>query len=248
MRKSKLDRLIERNNANRELNSSLLENAKYELRERDARKRRAKAFSWKNFAKIFVSLCCAVIVIVVSIIIYVPTNDGQPTSPPKIENPPLIENPKPNETPSEEKHYAKTENNFHNIQSVDELNRDKNLSLHYFNLFGAEETIFVFEDEENEKDIDVLLKQRILLVETFEEILLYVELQDNYIFDFLERFDNLSQVCNIDGVTIKFDTIFDEDYYLYCTRTTFEIDGFKYRVEFFMEDPEQWISYLGQIL
>ena len=251
MRKSKLDKLIEKNDRKRDLNYSLLENAKDELRERNARNKSVKSFNLRKFAQIFVPLSCAIIIIVVSVILLPITTDDKPALPPSVEIPPIIEIPpeieKPNTDVSEEKHYSKT-NEFRNIQSVEQLNQDKNISLRYFNLSDIEENLLVYEDKENEKDKDVLLLQSIVLLETYEEIKMFVELQDSYIIDFLHRFEDLEEKCEIGGVELKYETSFDEDLMLFCTRTTFEIDGFKYRIEFFLEDQEQWTSYLAEIL
>jgi len=84
--------------------------------------------------------------------------------------------------------------------------------------------------------------------ETYEEIKMYIELQGGYIFDFLDRFENLEQKLEIKGTVVNYDTFFDEEQYLFCTRTSFEIGGFNYKVEFFLEDQEQWCSYLEEIL
>ncbi|MDE5990722.1 MAG: hypothetical protein K2H36_03945 [Clostridia bacterium] len=71
MRKSKLDKLIEKNSEKREPDYSLLEKAKEELRERNARKNRIRKFNRKNLAKVLVPLCCVIIVIVVAVILFV---------------------------------------------------------------------------------------------------------------------------------------------------------------------------------
>ena len=120
--------------------------------------------------------------------------------------------------------------------------------MKYFDFIDAEERCIVYEDEENEKNKDVLFRQRIVLLATLEQIDMYIELQDNYIFDCLDMFVDLNSEIELAGVLVKYNTFFDEEQVLYCTRTSLEIDGFTYKIEFLLENEEQWITYLSQIL
>ena len=244
MRKSKLDKLIQTKKDKKELNYSVLDKAKEALSEQKRLKKSRTSFQWKGFAKILVPACCVLIIVIVAcVVFYHPAEDDSSL-------PPVIDAPKPDEKPddSDEKHFSSSENNQRNIQSIESFNKEKNISLRYFSLENIEETIIIHEDVENTKDKDVLLWQRILLLETYEEIKMYIELQGGYIFDFLDRFENLEQKLEIKGTVVNYDTLFDEEQYLFCTRTSFEIGGFKYKVEFFLEDQEQWCSYLEEIL
>ncbi len=244
MRKSKLDKLIQTEKDKKELNYSILDKAKEALSEQNRPKKSKISFQWKGFVRILVPACCVLIIVIVAcVVFYHPAEDNSYL-------PPVIETPKPDEKPddSDGKHFASSENNQRNIQSIESYNKEKNISLRYFKLENSEETIIIHEDVENEKEKDVLLWQRILLLETYEEIKIYIELQGGYIFDFLDRFDNLGQSVKIKDTVVNYDTFFDEEQYLYCTRTNFEIDGFKYKIEFFFENEEQWRLYLAEIL
>jgi len=232
MRKSKLDKLIQTKKDKKELNYSVLDKAKEALSEQKRLKKSRTSFQWKGFAKILVPACCVLIIVIVAcVVFYHPAEDDSSL---------------PDD--SDEKHFSSSENNQRNIQSIESFNKEKNISLRYFSLENIEETIIIHEDVENTKDKDVLLWQRILLLETYEEIKMYIELQGGYIFDFLDRFENLEQKLEIKGTVVNYDTFFDEEQYLFCTRTSFEIGGLKYKVEFFLEDQEQWCSYLEEIL
>lgn len=243
MRKSKLDKLIRAEKDNKELSYSIIDKAKDELCEQNRLKESKRSFRWGTLAKILVPMCCVLIVIVACVVTYYPSSEDTSL-------PPVIEAPKPDEKPndSEGKHFASSDNNRRNVISIESFNKEKNILLKYFEVENSEETIIVYEDVENEKDKDVLLRQRMLLLETYEEIIMYIELQDGYIFDILDIFENLGQKKEIKGTVVNYDTFFDEEQYLFCTRTNFEIDGFKYKIEFFFEDEEQWQSYLAEIL
>lgn len=234
MRKSKLDRFIERNDEKKAINYSVMDRANERLRCRDSGQRKEKGFQWGTLSKILVPLCC-VVIILVGVIVFHHSPSDDPYIPPALEKP-------------ENKFYGTGNADQRNIQSINDYNDEKNISLRYFDLSNSEEFIIVFEDKENKKDKDVLLWQRTLLLDTYEEISLFVELQDNYEFDILYKFNNPMQGREINGKQVQFYTFFDEEHYLYCTRASLEIDGFTYKIEFLLENEEQWAVYLAEIL
>lgn len=236
MKKSRLDRVIERNDEKKAVNYSVMDRANERLRQHESGQKKEKCFQWGALSKILVPLCC-VVIILVGVVVFHHSSSDDPYIPPTFEQPDDVN-----------KVYGIANAKQRFIQSISDYNNERKLSLKYFKLFDIEEEIIVYEDEENKKDKDVLLRQKVTLLETYESIEEFIILQGNYIFDFLEDYNSLQQKTEIKGISVQYNTFFDEEQYLYCTRTSLEIDGFTYKIEFLLENEEQWITYLSQIL
>lgn len=111
----------------------------------------------------------------------------------------------------------------------------------YQNVF---DTVLIYKNN----DKDVLLEQNVILLDTYERIKLNVELEKNYIFDFLTDFDWLENKFSVNDIQISYNTTFDEELYLYKTFTKFNYKGYVYKVYFEMEGEIDWQGELSNLL
>ena len=116
--------------------------------------------------------------------------------------------------------------------------------LYLKNYQNIDEVIKIYKEGEK----DVLLSQDVILLDTYEQIKLFVELKDNYIFEFLSKYESLSSEIIINGVKINYDTKFDEEIYLYKTFTKFIYQGHVYRICFDLEGETDWQEEISKLL
>ena len=106
--------------------------------------------------------------------------------------------------------------------------------LYLKNYQNIDEVIKIYKEGEK----DVLLSQDVILLDTYEQIKLFVELKDNYIFEFLSKYESLSSEIIINGVKI----------YLYKTFTKFIYQGHVYRICFDLEGETDWQEEISKLL
>lgn len=141
--------------------------------------------------------------------------------------------------------YSYNENNRHKIDSVQKYNTDHKRNILYFaDLQNVEETVILWKD----KDKDVLLEQEVLLLDNYEHIDMYVQLESNYIIEFLYQFESLEKNITIAGTNIKYQTIFDDQQYLFMTYAMFTYKGLVYRINFQMLGEKDWMSQIEGLL
>lgn len=224
IRNKKLKKSIEKNH-NIPINYEVLENAK-------------KRANWKNSDVVQVKdtrklkliyMSCAMLFVTIIIattlgIVYLTNNDST-------NDPPI--------------YYAYSEDKIYGYDSIEKYTKDKNLELLYFNDYNnIEEAARVYTD----KGKDVVICQDLLLLDNYETIKLYIELADNYIFDFLSEFDKLTQNTKIGGIDIKYNTKYDEDLYLYRTYLKFNYKGYNYSISCDLLEENDWIQLIEKLL
>lgn len=119
------------------------------------------------------------------------------------------------------------------------------MNISYFkNYQCVDEVVTIYTDNGS----DVLLSQDVILLDTYEQIKLFVELKGNYIFKFFSNYESLSNEIVINGVKINYDTKFDEELYLYKTFTKFIYQGHVYRICFDLEGETDWQEEISKLL
>lgn len=116
--------------------------------------------------------------------------------------------------------------------------------LYLKNYQNIDEVIKIYKEGEK----DVLLSQDVILLDTYEQIKLFVELKDNYIFEFLSNYESLSSEIIINSVKINYNTKFDEEIYLYKSFTKFSYKGHVYRICFDLEGETDWQEEISKLL
>lgn len=224
--KRKLAKLMENKNDNKqEINYKVLDKAKEETGWNDACEVKV-IDNRKQKLIITAAISCMVILIALGIFFGIAlSNKPNPLDP-------LI-------------YYSYNEDNIYKYESVEKYNKDKNRNILYFdNYQNINEVVKVYTDKRQ----DVLLRQEILLMDTYEHIELIVELQNNYVFDFLTDYDKLKNKTKINGVQISYTTTFSEEIYLYKTLAKFSYKGNVYRAYFEMEGEKDWQEELSELL
>ena len=257
MRKSRLDKLICKDEK-REPDYSLLDNAMRQLDVDGARKKSgAKTFSWARITAILAPICCVLLIAVSLVVFYKPLKVGEGI-------PPVLDVP---DEPDDDKYYSATYDDCYNIDSVGDYAEQRGLPLLFFRQEDVYRVSQKTEDIEetdiayyypNKNNEDFLIYQRLLLKQAYEEVILYIQLQEmnDHFQGALNRFENLEQECVIGGVTIHYESYFVDDltslfnnyYYLYYTRVYFEYDGYIYRIDIALEEEEQWRDFVELLL
>ncbi len=224
--KRKLAKLMEKQDDNKqEINYEILHKAKEETHWNAACEVKV-VDTRKQQLIITATICC--LLIIISFGIFLGITLSKPNNPLE---PPI--------------HYSYSENNIYKYGSVEKYNEDRNLDLLYFkNYKNIEERVKIYKDGEK----DVLLSQDVILLDTYEQIKLFVELKGNYIFKFLSNYESLSSEIIINGVKINYDTKFDEELYLYKTFTKFIYQGHVYRICFDLEGETDWQEEISKLL
>lgn len=141
--------------------------------------------------------------------------------------------------------YIPSDDKMYEYDSVQQYNVDNNLNLLHFSGYQtSSEFVKIYTD----KDVDVLLTQKIILKETNEELEMYVQLKNNYIFDFLSDFDTIDSTIKIKDIQMLFDTKFDEQSRLYTTLVKFNFKGHLYKMSFSLQGEMDWQKELSKIL
>ncbi len=141
--------------------------------------------------------------------------------------------------------YAYSEDKIYGYESIEKYKIDKKLDILYFHDYNnIEEAARVYTD----KGKDVVICQDLLLLDNYETIKLYIELANNYIFDFLSEFEKLTQSTNIGGIDIKYNTKFDEDLYLYKTYLKFNYKGYTYKISCELLEENDWKEHIEKLL
>lgn len=224
--KRKLAKLIEKQDDNKqEINYEILHKAKEETHWNDACEVKA-VDNRKQQLIITATICC--LLILISLGIFLGITLSKPNNPLE---PPI--------------HYSYSEDNVYKYVSVEKYNEDKNINILYFkNYQDVDEVVTIYTDNGS----DVLLSQDVILLDTYEQIKLFVELKDNYIFEFLSNYESLSSEIIINGVKINYNTKFDEELYLYKTFTKFIYQGHVYRICFDLEGETDWQEEISKLL
>ncbi len=224
--KRKLAKLIEKQDDNKqEINYEILHKAKEETHWNDACEVKA-VDNRKQQLIITATICC--LLILISLGIFLGITLSKPNNPLE---PPI--------------HYSYSEDNDYKYVSVEKYNEDKNINILYFkNYQDVDEVVTIYTDNGS----DVLLSQDVILLDTYEQIKLFVELKDNYIFEFLSNYESLSSEIIINGVKINYNTKFDEEIYLYKTFTKFIYQGHVYRICFDLEGETDWQEEISKLL
>ncbi len=224
--KRKLAKLMEKQDDNKqEINYEILHKAKEETHWNDACEVKA-VDNRKQQLIITATICC--LLIIISFGIFLGITLSKPNNPLE---PPI--------------HYSYSEDNIYKYVSVEQYNEDKNLDLLRFkNYQNIDEAVTIYTDNGS----DVLLEQDLILLDTYEQIKLFVELKNNYIFEFLSNYEALSSEIVINGVKINYDTKFDEEIYLYKTFTKFSYKNHVYRICFDLEGETDWQEKISKLL
>lgn len=224
--KRKLAKLMEKQDDNKqEINYEILHKAKEETHWNDACEVKA-VDNRKQQLIITATICC--LLILISLGIFLGITLSKPNNPLE---PPI--------------HYSYSEDNVYKYISVEKYNEDNNLDLLYLkNYQNIDEVIKIYKEGEK----DVLLSQDVILLDTYEQIKLFVELKDNYIFEFLSNYESLSSEIIINGVKINYNTKFDEEIYLYKSFTKFSYKGHVYRICFDLEGETDWQEEISKLL
>ncbi len=224
--KRKLAKLMEKQDDNKqEINYEILHKAKEETHWNDACEVKA-VDNRKQQLIITATICC--LLIIISFGIFLGITLSKPNNPLE---PPI--------------HYSYSEDNIYKYVSVEQYNEDKNLDLLRFkNYQNIDEAVTIYTDNGS----DVLLEQDLILLDTYEQIKLFVELKNNYIFEFLSNYEALSSEIVINGVKINYDTKFDEEIYLYKTFTKFSYKNHVYRICFDLEGETDWQEEISKLL
>lgn len=224
--KRKLAKLMEKQDDNKqEINYEILHKAKEETHWNDACEVKA-VDNRKQQLIITATICCLLIIISFGIFLGITLS-------------------KPNNSLEPPIHYSYSEDNIYKYVSVEQYNEDKNLDLLRFkNYQNIDEAVTIYTDNGS----DVLLEQDLILLDTYEQIKLFVELKNNYIFEFLSNYEALSSEIVINGVKINYDTKFDEEIYLYKTFTKFSYKNHVYRICFDLEGETDWQEEISKLL
>lgn len=224
LRNKKVEKSIEKKH-NIPINYEVLENAKQQ-----ANWKNRKEIQVKDTRKLkLVLMSCAMLFVTIVIattlgVIFLPNNDST-------KGPPI--------------YYAYSEEKIYGYDSTEKYKNDKKLDIVYFQDYNsAEEKTSVYTDQNK----DVLVCQDLILLDTYETIKLYIELTNNYIFDFLSEFENLTQSTKIGGIDIIYNTKFDKNSYLYKTYLKFNYKGYTYKITCDLLEENDWKQHIEKLI
>ena len=227
-RKDKLAKLLEKSSVSQPINYEVLEKAKKNTNwDQITNDGRIKNL-WQN--KILLMIVASIVfflaVIGISLGIILPKQSNSPLSP-------------------EIKFYHYNEENVNFYESMDKYVEEKGIQVVFFSRFiNGEENVKAYLDGFDE----VLIRQHIFFQETFETINLYIELRENYIYDFLDEFKDLSNQVVISNIGVDFSTSYNESTYSYVTHAKFKYKDKIYRVSFDLIEEDGWKTYLQQLI
>ncbi len=228
-RKDKLAKLLEKSNVSQPINYEVLEKAKrntnWDQMTNDGRIKNL----WQNkiLLMIVASIVFVLAVIGISLGIILPKQSKDPLSLPNI------------------KFYQYNSDDMLLYGSIEEYVVDKKVQFEYFtNLSQIKEKAKIYLDGTK----DVLINQHITFIDTLETITLYVELEDNYIFDFLYEYNDLNQKITINNIEIDYKFKYEESTYSYVTHAKFKYKDKIYRVSFDLIEEDGWKTYLQQLI
>ena len=228
-RKDKLAKLLEKSNVSQPINYEVLEKAKrntnWDQMTNDGRIKNL----WQNkiLLMIIASIVFVLAVIGISLGIILPKQSKDPLSLPNI------------------KFYQYNSDDMLLYGSIEEYVVDKKVQFEYFtNLSQIKEKAKIYLDGTK----DVLINQHITFIDTLETITLYVELEDNYIFDFLYEYNDLNQKITINNIEIDYKFKYEESTYSYVTHAKFKYKDKIYRVSFDLIEEDGWKTYLQQLI
>ncbi len=143
------------------------------------------------------------------------------------------------------KFYQYNSENMLLYDSIEEYVVDKKVQFEYFtNLSQIKEKAKIYLDGTK----DVLINQHITFIDTLETITLYVELKDNYMFDFLFEYDKLENTIVLNNTEINYSTNYNQLTYSYVTHAKFKYKDKIYRVSFDLIEEDGWKTYLQQLI
>ncbi len=228
-RKDKLAKLLEKSSVSQPINYEVLEKAKrntnWDQMTNDGRIKNL----WQNkiLLMIVASIVFVLAVIGISLGIILPKQSHDPLSLPNI------------------KFYQYNSENMLLYDSIEEYVVDKKVQFEYFtNLSQIKEKAKIYLDGTK----DVLINQHITFIDTLETITLYVELKDNYMFDFLFEYDKLENTIVLNNTEINYSTNYNQLTYSYVTHAKFKYKDKIYRVSFDLIEEDGWKTYLQQLI
>lgn len=227
-RKDKLAKLLEKSSVSQPINYEVLEKAKrntnWDQMTNDGRIKNL----WQNkiLLMIVASIVFVLAVIGISLGIILP----------KQNNPELLPN---------IKFYQYNEDDVILYESINQFVDNNDIAFEYFKDFNnCEEEVKVYLDNNNK----VLVNQHIFNPESLETIILYVELKENYMYDFLFEYDKLENTIVLNNTEINYSTNYNQLTYSYVTHAKFKYKDKIYRVSFDLIEEDGWKTYLQQLI
>lgn len=221
--KRKLEKFIDKSEENNPIDKNVLLEAKKVAGVNNKTKEDIPKNKKRKMAILVATSC---VIIIVSVGLLIGLLPQTPSAPPKI-------------------YYSYQESQVYPYESAEKYALDTKKQFEYFNNFeNCEENVAIYKDKEK----DVLLQQRILLLNTYEVIKMYVELENNYVFDFLGQYDNLENQTIINNRVVEYKTTFDDNSYLYVTIAKFEMNNKVYRVQLDFEQELSWFKILEDFI
>lgn len=227
-RKDKLAKLLEKSSISQPINYEVLEKAKrntnWDQMTNDGRIKNL----WQNkiLLMIVASIVFVLAVIGISLGIILP----------KQNNPELLPN---------IKFYQYNEDDVILYESINQFVDNNDFAFEYFKDFNnCEEEVKVYLDNNNK----VLVNQHIFNLESLETIILYVELKENYMYDFLFEYDKLENTIVLNNTEINYSTNYNQLTYSYITHAKFKYKNKIYRVSFDLIEEDGWKTYLQQLI
>lgn len=228
-RKDKLAKLLEKSSVSQPINYEVLEKAKrntnWDQMTNDGRIKNL----WQNkiLLMIIASIVFVMAVIGISLGIILPKHSSNSSLLPNI------------------KFYQYNEDDVILYESINQFVDNNDIAFEYFKDFNnCEEEVKVYLDNNNA----ILINQHIFNSESLETIILYVELEDNYMYDFLYKYEELNEKITINNIEIDYKFKYEESTYSYVTHAKFKYKDKIYRVSFNLIEEDGWKTYLQQLI
>lgn len=228
-RKDKLAKLLEKSSVSQPINYEVLEKAKrntnWDQMTNDGRIKNL----WQNkiLLMIIASIVFVMAVIGISLGIILPKHSSNSSLLPNI------------------KFYQYNEDDVILYESINQFVDNNDIAFEYFKDFNnCEEEVKVYLDNNNA----ILINQHIFNSESLDTIILYVELEDNYMYDFLYKYEELNEKITINNIEIDYKFKYEESTYSYVTHAKFKYKDKIYRVSFDLIEEDGWKTYLQQLI
>lgn len=228
-RKDKLAKLLEKSSVSQPINYEVLEKAKrntnWDQMTNDGRIKNL----WQNkiLLMIIASIVFVMAVIGISLGIILPKHSSNSSLLPNI------------------KFYQYNEDDVILYESINQFVDNNDIAFEYFKDFNnCEEEVKVYLDNNNA----ILINQHIFNSESLGTIILYVELEDNYMYDFLYKYEELNEKITINNIEIDYKFKYEESTYSYVTHAKFKYKDKIYRVSFDLIEEDGWKTYLQQLI
>ncbi len=225
-KKDKLDRLIEKHDVKYKANYDVLDCVKGKIQTEEFDGNGVVSINRK---KTIIIVCCIamLIVLITGLLLGILlTKDTE------IEIPPI--------------YYCYTETNRYVYESMPKYCQDKNIDIKYFTgLTNTYEVVRVMFDDNKQ---DVLICQDIVLEDTYETILLWVSLKDNYIFEFLKLNDLAAEVATINNVTVNYRTKYIEQTCSYISYIKYRYKNNTYWLTTDLLEEFAWKDFVAQLI